>query len=213
MAEQSPPLRRASPGVAVGSEPAEREGEGPPTAWCIAPTVEDFKTYHELGLAPQAPPCSRRAISVFNSRLNACHRLKLTPRLGTQVLTNTCRLQAQLSSRGLRAHGKIGEARRGGLRTARLAEPPSTSPSELTSWPSKARPCGGLHPELPWALSPRKGKAPTVEDFKTYHELGLAPQAPPCSRRAISVFNSRLNACHRLKLTPRLGTQVLTNTC
>ncbi|GEN12644.1 hypothetical protein MFU01_76810 [Myxococcus fulvus] len=49
------------------------------------------------------------------------------------------------------------------------------------------------------------GEAATPEDFKSYEELGLAPNAPACSRRSVSVFNSRQGACHRLKLSPRLG--------
>jgi hypothetical protein len=57
-----------------------------------------------------------------------------------------------------------------------------------------------------------RAQTPTPEDFRTYAELGLAPSAPDCARRSVSVFTSRERACHRLKLSPRLGTCVAEGT-
>jgi hypothetical protein len=53
-----------------------------------------------------------------------------------------------------------------------------------------------------------RNSVPTPEDFKTHEELGLAPSAPPCARRSVSVFLRREGACHRLRLSPHLGTRV-----
>jgi hypothetical protein len=56
------------------------------------------------------------------------------------------------------------------------------------------------------------GDSVTSEDLKTYDELGLAPSAPACNRRALSVYRTRETACHRLKLSPRLRTAVASAT-
>jgi hypothetical protein len=53
-----------------------------------------------------------------------------------------------------------------------------------------------------------KNQPPQEDELKSHAELGLAPGAPPCARLAISVFTSREGACHRLRLSPHLGTMV-----
>ncbi len=46
------------------------------------------------------------------------------------------------------------------------------------------------------------------EDFKSYAELEKAPNAPLCKRLSLSVFNSRLAACHQAGKYPSLGDHV-----
>lgn len=53
------------------------------------PSVDDLKSYAELGLLPDASPCRRAAISVYQSRSQACHRLQMSPRLGRGVAAAT----------------------------------------------------------------------------------------------------------------------------
>lgn len=53
-----------------------------------------------------------------------------------------------------------------------------------------------------------KSHPPQEDDLKSHAELGLASAAPQCSRLGVSVFTSRDRACHRLKLSPHLGTMV-----
>lgn len=52
-------------------------------------TEKDFETHHEAGTAPNAPPCGRCGISVFNSFAKAAHRQRLTPRLGPAIAEGT----------------------------------------------------------------------------------------------------------------------------
>jgi hypothetical protein len=53
-----------------------------------------------------------------------------------------------------------------------------------------------------------KSNPPDEEDLKSHAELGTALNAPECGRRGVSVYSTRKHACHRLKLSPRLGTMV-----
>lgn len=53
------------------------------------PAPEDFQTYAELGLAPAAPPCKRLSLSVFSTRVAACHQAGKYPRLGNHVARGT----------------------------------------------------------------------------------------------------------------------------
>jgi hypothetical protein len=48
---------------------------------------------------------------------------------------------------------------------------------------------------------------PSADDFKSYHELDI-PGGTPCRRRAISVYGTRVQACHRARMSPHLGTTV-----
>jgi len=49
---------------------------------------------------------------------------------------------------------------------------------------------------------------PLETDLQSYAELGISARGSDCRRRAISVFRSFAEACHRLRLSPRLGTAV-----
>ncbi|MEY4576728.1 MAG: hypothetical protein RL701_1431 [Pseudomonadota bacterium] len=47
--------------------------------------------------------------------------------------------------------------------------------------------------------------APTLEDFQSHHERGLAPNADRVKRCGLSIYETQAQARHRQKLTPRLG--------
>ncbi len=50
-----------------------------------------------------------------------------------------------------------------------------------------------------------KFSIPTLEDFQSHEQLGLAPSVEPCRRLSLSIFNSYHQANHRRKLSPHLG--------
>ncbi len=50
-------------------------------------TTRDFLTHEEKDLAPDADPCDRASISVFQTHERACHRMRLSPWLGTVVVS------------------------------------------------------------------------------------------------------------------------------
>lgn len=52
------------------------------------------------------------------------------------------------------------------------------------------------------------GESLSAADFLTYHELGKLPDANPCRRCAVSVFDSFAYALHCLCMSPRLGTAI-----
>ena len=53
-----------------------------------------------------------------------------------------------------------------------------------------------------------KTNPPTLDDFKTHAQLGLAPHVDYCRRCSLSLFDSYSNAMHRLNLSPKLGAHV-----
>jgi hypothetical protein len=53
------------------------------------PANQRFRSHHELGTAPNADPCRRCAVSVFNSPEGARHRQRLSPRLGDAISEGT----------------------------------------------------------------------------------------------------------------------------
>lgn len=50
-----------------------------------------------------------------------------------------------------------------------------------------------------------KNNPPTADDFRTYTQLGLLPDADPCKRASLSVFESYRQAKHLRDLRPYLG--------
>jgi hypothetical protein len=46
------------------------------------------------------------------------------------------------------------------------------------------------------------------DDFKSHAELNKARGAPPCARCGVSVYDSLVNACHRLRISPHLGSAI-----
>lgn len=52
-------------------------------------TVQDFRTYLEMGKLPDAPPCRRAGLSVFRKRSDAEHRARLQPGFGRIVAKGT----------------------------------------------------------------------------------------------------------------------------
>jgi hypothetical protein len=53
----------------------------------------DFRTHHESGKLPNAPPCLRCGLSVFRSREDAEHQHRAYPKLGKYIATGE--LQAE----------------------------------------------------------------------------------------------------------------------
>lgn len=53
------------------------------------PAADDLKSYEELGTPARGSECRRRAISVFDSKAAARHRLDLSPHLGIAVAKAT----------------------------------------------------------------------------------------------------------------------------
>lgn len=52
-------------------------------------TADDFKTHTEKGTARSADACERAGVSVFLTHRQACHRLRLSPHLGTMIAAGT----------------------------------------------------------------------------------------------------------------------------
>jgi hypothetical protein len=53
------------------------------------PRIDDLESYEELGTPARGSECRRRAISVFETREMACHRLRYSPYLGSAVAKGT----------------------------------------------------------------------------------------------------------------------------
>lgn len=53
-----------------------------------------------------------------------------------------------------------------------------------------------------------KTNPPTVDDFQTHAQLGIAPNVDYCRRCALSLYDSYSKAMHRLNLAPRLGRHI-----
>lgn len=74
-----------------------------------------------------------------------------------------------------------------------------------TSWPNGCPPADAKPAEGP-AFRIVSNSPPTAADFLSCFELGTLPDAPPCRRVAVSIFQTREQARHRQRLSPRLGT-------
>lgn len=90
------------------------------------------------------------------------------------------------------------------LKPARLARTMSGYPPD---WPDNCPPADA---------EPAKGAVfrivaadpPNADDLKSYRELGVPARGSECRQRAVSVFQTHDQACHRLRLSPRLGAAI-----
>jgi len=81
---------------------------------------------------------------------------------------------------------------------------PSNSSNWPSDWPQNCPPhdaadaCGEVYRIV-------SADPPSADDLESYAELGIAARGSECRRRAISVFKTRNQAYHRLRMSKHLA--------
>jgi len=88
---------------------------------------------------------------------------------------------------------------------------PTTTPVAVSAWPANCPPADAVEAD---GVAHRivSHDPPTENDLRSHAELGLAVDAPECLRRGVSLFSTRQQACHRLKLSRHLDSMVASAT-